>query len=204
MLPKVKVCGLTDVNNALEVVRLGVSYAGCIVNYPASPRSVSLNQAVKVLGAIKKYDASIKTVAVMVDPSEDDVEQVIKTDVADIIQLHGSETPEFCADVQKKISVWKALVVTSEKDIESADLYRPHVSAVLFDAGKGSGELIPLALLEGKQVDVLAGGLGSGTVFERVERVRPSIIDLNSKVESKPGIKDMSKIKLVYKELGIM
>lgn len=193
MKTAVKVCGLTQVENAMKIAASGVSYIGCIVDYPKSNRSVDVEVAQHIMSAVKRVHPKVKCVAVMVDPDLKDVERVSL--FADIMQLHGSETVGFCASARNILPVWKALIVKEKADLQRVEDYRVVCDGILFDAGRGSGVTINKDLLEGQTIDILAGGISIENIERSVRAFTPKIIDLNSKFESSIGVKDDALVK---------
>ena len=137
------------------------------------------------------------------DQSIEYIKNTIKECNYDIAQLHGKESPAYCVELKKSTIVWKAIVVKEKKDIEKAKIYECKVDKILYDGGKGSGEQINFSWLNGIRVDILAGGIGADNIQEAGSKVNPEIIDLNSRIESSHGIKDIQLAKEAIKKIGL-
>jgi len=193
---KVKICGITSLEDALTAVAAGADALG-FVFHPASPRHISPEQAA---GIIKQLPPFIQTVGLFVDEARDTVNTTADRCGLDIIQLHGEETPGYCDSLRRRVI--KAFRV---KDISTLDsLVQYHVSGCLLDAWSpaahgGTGQtfnwgIAAEAVKRGHRI-VLAGGLTPDNVAEAVRRVNPYAVDVSSGVESSPGHKDAEKIR---------
>ena len=204
---KVKVCGLTEVDNALACAEAGADWIG-LNFHPASPRSISVERGAEIVAALIG-EGSAHPVAVFVDRPYTELAEVMKgLGTVDTVQLHGDEDLDF----QLRCSNFKIVRAFRVSDAASLsrmadDLNRafelgvsPH--AVLVDAhvpGQrgGTGRSISLDLLDNLPAHprlILAGGLTPSNVADRVDLVRPWMVDVASGVESSPGVKDISKV----------
>jgi phosphoribosylanthranilate isomerase len=193
---RVKICGITNEADALAAVEAGADALGFMF-YDGSPRHVSVGVAA---GIIRQLPPFVVSVGVFVDPSEQFVDEVIQKCRVMAIQLHGNETPAFCA--RFKIPVIKAFRVHSEETVKQLPQYL--TNAWLLDSfvpGKpgGTGEkfnwdLAIHAKQHGRPI-LLAGGLTPENVEAAVRRVEPYGVDVSSGVESAPGKKDHAKLK---------
>ena len=192
---KVKICGITSLEDALTAVAAGADALG-FVFHPASPRHISPEQAA---GIIKELPPFIQTVGLFVNEARDTVNTTADQCGLDIIQLHGEESPGYCDSVRRRVI--KAFRV---KDISTLDsLVQYHVAGCLLDAWSpaahgGTGQtfswgIAAEAVKRGHRI-VLAGGLTPDNVAEAVRRVNPYAVDVSSGVESSPGRKDAEKI----------
>ncbi|MFA5813761.1 MAG: tryptophan synthase subunit beta [Patescibacteria group bacterium] len=195
MSPKIKICGITNLADAKIIAALGVDYLGFVIDAPESPRRVSPETVKTIVENIKGLFPKVKCVGVFVDQSEIYVRWAVKHCGLDAVQLHDNETPGYCRSLKDAAEVWKAIIIKNKSDVERAEKYRGAADKIMFDAGQGGGEQIDYALLDGVEVDVLAGGLGPDNVNQAVERLQPSIIDMNSKLETVPGKKDIHLVK---------
>lgn len=194
---KVKICGITTVEDGLLCANEGADMLGFVL-YPGSKRFVSLESAVEI---IKGLIANVKKVAVVVNPDQEEVSRIVKSGVFDIIQLHGEESPELVASVP--LQVIKAFRVHPGFDFGTVEAYGEIVP--LFDSfskeergGTGKGfdhSLIPRHL---RRKFILSGGLSSDNVAEAVRAIEPLVIDLSSSLESSPGQKDPAKVKRFF------
>ncbi|HBU07035.1 MAG TPA: tryptophan synthase subunit beta [Candidatus Magasanikbacteria bacterium] len=201
---KTKICGITNLEDAQAISRLGVDYLGFIIGHPESLRSLSLDEVALITFQIKKDFPNTKLVGVFVDKDLEFVREAVKKCNLDAVQLHGEESVEYCLDLKNDVEVFKAFVVKTQDDVVKADKYRSVVNKILFDAGKGSGRQIDFDLLKNVKVDILAGGLNANNVVEAIEKIKPEIVDLNSCLEMSPGKKDISLVAEVIKKIRAM
>ncbi len=199
---RVKICGITCVEDALAAVDAGADAIG-LMRYPPSPRYVSLETAKEIKAALPPL---ISTVAVVVNPDPTEVEALLEWGGVDIIQFHGEESPEFCKAWGRPFI--KAVQVRSRADIEHAAKRYANARALLLDTHHetlrgGTGiafdwEMIPAAI---ESPLILAGGLNPLNVGDAVRRLRPFAVDVSSGVERAPGIKDPEKIGRFIEEV---
>ncbi|XBQ17312.1 MAG: phosphoribosylanthranilate isomerase [Oceanicaulis sp.] len=201
MTIQVKFCGLNDDAAVDAAVDAGADYLGFVI-FPRSPRHVSPETA----GALSRRKGAAKSVAVLVDPDDALLAEVLVKMRPDFIQLHGEESPLRCHDVRQyaEAGVWKALGVAEAGDLSRAGRYRGHVDGFVFDARppKGSsrpgglGQAWDYGLLKGFDPGapwLLAGGLAVDTVAGAVAASGAAGVDVVSGVESAPGVKDLSR-----------
>lgn len=191
---KVKICGITNEEDALQAVDAGADALG-FVFYNLSPRCITFEAAEKI---IRKLPPFVAAVGVFVNNPATFVTSAAERSGINIVQLHGDETPGFCAGLRHKVI--KAFRV---RDITSLDAIRTYpVSGYLLDAyvpgtygGTGltfNWETARIAKQYGPII--LAGGLNPSNVRKAVETVAPYGIDVSSGVESAPGKKDHAKV----------
>jgi phosphoribosylanthranilate isomerase len=181
----VKICGITNREDALAAVDAGARALGFIF-YPASPRHVT---AAQLKPWINEIPAEIWKVGVFVDETPDEIESVGAQLGLDIAQLHGSETPD---RHPQGIRVWKAFRV---KNAQSTVLDYPAAEAILIDGCEydwSQTEHFTRPL-------ILAGGLDENNVRDRIQRARPWAVDVASGIESSPGHKDHARMKKFIK-----
>jgi phosphoribosylanthranilate isomerase len=196
MRTKVKICGITNLDDAFAAVDYGADALG-FVFFKASPRSISHQDAARI---IRKLPPFITTVGVFVDEKFKHVENIIHQTSLDVIQFHGSESPELCNCSR---AVIKAIRVKSLESLEPLDKYKDKVSAFLLDtftpdALGGTGQIFNWDIaVYAKQFGkiILAGGLTPANVIEAVRRVQPYGVDVSSGIESKKGKKDHKKMR---------
>ncbi|MBT3538513.1 tryptophan synthase subunit beta [bacterium] len=194
---KIKICGITNLEDAKQIANLGVDYLGFIIDYQPSPRSLNLDEVAMITTQIKKDFSHIKLVGVFVDKGLDFVREAIISCHLDVVQLHGRESIEYCKDLKNNAEIFKAVIIKNKQDVLKAEKYRGVVDEILFDAGRGSGEEIAFDLLENIEVNILAGGLGFDNVERAVEKINPKVVDLNSCLEMYPGKKDLEIVSQV-------
>jgi phosphoribosylanthranilate isomerase len=191
---KVKICGITNLDDALLAVDAGADALGFVFFGP-SPRNISPEQAGAI---IRRLPPFIQTVGLFVNESLPTINETADACGLDIIQLHGEESAVFCTGVKRR--VLKALRVKDITSLEPMASYQ--VSAFLLDAWSptargGTGQtfnwdIAASAAKEGKIV--LAGGLTTGNITDAIRQVRPYGVDVSSGVEVTPGKKDAVKI----------
>ena len=219
---KVKVCGITSLDQLYELPELGVDYAGFIF-YPPSPRHVL--KAGLTGNEVKKAKIKLYKVGVFVDASYEDVMKRIEEFGLDMVQLHGRETPYECQKIVANIDVIKAFRF-SENDhvIWTIKDYYADSDMFLFDTGVpvskeerenktlygGTGRKFNWNRLKGLHVQkpfFLSGGIEPTDAQTVKEFMKDSVakdmiaVDINSRFETKPGIKDMDKVKHFINEL---
>lgn len=200
----VKVCGITRQQDADLCVNLDVDLIG-FVFHPESPRCMSI----EAVAAIET--PGLMRVGVFVDQTADEVRRTMQFAKLDVAQLHGGQDEEFCRKVGKKrvIKVFWPDQYESRAGLE-ADMERfAHCSRfMLLDAGKSGGgsgatlEWSKLAGLKGVKTWFVAGGLGPDNLAQAVRSCNPCGVDLNSGVESAPGIKDEERLRACIRILG--
>ena len=197
---KVKICGITNVDDALEASELGADALG-FVFYRESPRYVSPDQAKEIIQRLPPF---ITTVGVFVDMPPIEVEEIMRHVSLDMTQLHGHESPDVCVLGRRVI---KAIRVKELIDLERLQHYR--VSAFLLDTYAqesfgGTGQIFNWDIaLHAKQFGkiILAGGLNPGNVEKAVQWVKPYGVDVSSGVEERKGKKDRRKMELFIKRV---
>jgi phosphoribosylanthranilate isomerase len=194
---RVKICGINNLNDAFAAINYGADALG-FVFYPESPRAIIPDEAKKIISSLPPF---ITTIGVFVDKSKKELEKIASYSGIDVIQLHGSEPPEFC-DFSKKVI--KAIRVKELSDIEPLNRYK-NISAFLLDTYSqnvigGTGHIFNWEIaVEAKRFGriILAGGLNPENIEEAVKFVQPYAVDVASGVEgTKKGIKDHKKLKL--------
>jgi phosphoribosylanthranilate isomerase len=191
---RVKICGITNLDDAAEAVRLGAWAIG-LIHYAESPRSVEGAEAVRISTAFRR---KCEIVGVFVNPELDEVAKAVEDEALSMVQLNGEEGPSFCAEVARKtgVKVIKAVHVASAADVHGAEALRTDFH--LFDKrGKGlwggSGESFDWGLLKERRSEVpaiVAGGLRPENVAEAIAATHPYAVDVASGVEAEPGRKD--------------
>ncbi len=198
--PKVKVCGMRDLENIRELVKLKPDYIGFIF-YDKSPRYVGKKIDDDILDAIPH---SIKRVGVFVNASEREMKNIIVQNGLNMIQLHGNESPEICQIMRLSgIEVIKAFSVDESFDFHTIKSYQECCGYFLFDTKTsdygGSGKQFNWRLLDKHTFTkpvFLSGGIGVEDAEKIVQLNNKDIkvIDINSRFETEPGLKDIDAI----------
>ncbi len=194
---KVKICGITNLEDALEAVAHGADALG-FVFFKKSPRYISPSKAKAI---IKKLPPYILSVGVFVNENKKIVEKIVSQTGINVIQLHGDEPPKAC---NLSRPVVKAIRVKSLENLEILSKYKDKVSAFLLDTYTpevfgGSGQIFNWDIaVEAKQFGqiILAGGLTPENIEQAIRWVHPYAVDVSSGVEEEKGKKDHMKIKL--------
>ncbi len=191
---KVKICGITNLGDAAEAVRLGAWAIG-LVHDASSPRVCAADEATRIGAAMRRR---CEVAGVFVNPTLDEVAKAVEDAGLTMVQLSGDEGPSFCTEVARRtgVKVTKAIHVASAADVHGAEVYRTNFH--LFDTARrgswgGTGESFDWNLLRDRRSQVpmvLAGGLRPANVADAIDAVRPFAIDVSSGVEAEPGIKD--------------
>jgi len=195
---KVKVCGITNLEDAEEAVGLGAWAIG-LIHHKDSPRRVKFSDAAEI-GAAFRRDCEI--VGVFVNPTLDRVVEAVANANLSMVQLSGNEGMSFCNEVARRtgVKVIKAIHVVDSGDIRGSEAYRTDFH--LYDTGKagawgGTGKTFDWDLLHDHHSDVpfiIAGGLNPDNVTEAIRVTRPDAVDVASGIESEPGFKDHGKM----------
>lgn len=202
---KIKVCGLKDPENIKAVAALQPDYMG-FINYKLTPRFIE-NLPVDVLNSLP---ASIQKTGVFVNDSLENISALIKEYGFDAIQLHGYENPEFCDALKKRVTVLKAFGMEEDFDFKQLKAYVGYVDYFLFDTKThihgGSGQTFNWQILDKYTLDVpffLSGGLSPDNIEQVLTIKHPKFygVDLNSKFEISPGIKDIEKLSKAFELL---
>lgn len=192
---RVKICGITRAEDALEAVRQGADAIG-LVFYTNSPRNVTLAQAAEI---VSKVPAFVTVVGLFVDAEPAFIQEVLSSVKLDLLQFHGDETPSACRQYSRPYM--KAIRVKNGTNLVQYATDYADAKALLLDAFAdgvpgGTGlvfdwSLIPQSL---SLPIVLAGGLNAENVGLAIEQVRPYAVDVSGGVEASKGIKDVAKI----------
>ncbi len=191
---RVKICGLTNVEDATVAVEAGAWALGVIL-WAGSPRACTLEDAAAIAAT---YRRQVEVCGVFVDATIDEVAFAVDVAKLTMVQLHGDEGPVYCTEVARRTGakVVKAARVGSRSDIQAMERYRTDLH--LLDtrmAGKhgGTGETFDWSLTKLRMSRVpliMSGGLHAGNVAAAIEATRPYAVDVASGVEASPGRKD--------------
>lgn len=202
---KIKVCGLRDAENIEQVAALAPNYMGFIF-YNKTPRFVG-DLSVDTLAAIP---STINKVGVFVDEEIDVINSIIDKYDFDFVQLHGNETPDFCKSLKDNAVVIKAFGIDNDFDFKQLKKYKNKADIFLFDTKTskhgGSGLTFDWNVLDHYDLDVpffLSGGISPENIDEVKNIYHPQFygIDVNSKFEISPGLKDIEKLKQAFNSI---
>lgn len=204
---ELKVCGITTTENIMELIPLKISRLGFIF-YHMSKRYVYGKLIEDGLKAIPKH---IKKTGVFVNAEIAEIEQIINRYQLDSIQLHGDESPEFCNHFRRNVEVIKTISIMNKSSFETAKLYDNACDLFLFDTQSehygGTGKTFDWQWLEEYTLDkpfYLSGGISLEN-FEEIKKLKHHQllgVDVNSRFEIRPGIKDIEKIKQLIKSMN--
>jgi phosphoribosylanthranilate isomerase len=195
---QVKICGLKEAGHVATALRGGAAYLGFVI-FPKSPRYIKSAEA-RPLALMATGIA--KTVAVTVDPDECLIDEILRDLKPDYIQLHGTETPQFCTHVRARgVGVIKAFGVATAADLLPIEGYGASVDMILLDAKPPQDAKIPGGLGHSFDWDILrdfrpsmpwflSGGLTISNARDACTRTGAKMLDLSSGVESAPGLKN--------------
>ena len=200
----VKICGITSVDQALQIAKLGVNAIGVIL-VKESPRYVSPEKKKDIFRNLKQNFPEIKRVSVVKNIP---LELICKKsfEFENVIQLHGDEDISYCKKLRKKfpqIDIWKAFRIKDREDIKEIELFSDFIDTILLDSWNektygGSGIRINPKYLKDLKFSkpwLLAGGISIDWVKQILLDIKPDGIDISSSIEILPGKKDLNKTK---------
>jgi len=200
----VKICGITSVDQALQIAKLGVNAIG-VISVKESPRYVSPEKKKDIFRNLKQNFPGVKRVSVVKNIP---LELICKKsfEFENVIQLHGDEDISYCKKLRKKfpkIEIWKAFRIKEREDIREIELFSDFIDTVLLDSWNektygGSGIRIKSKYLRNLKFSkpwLLAGGISIDWVKQILLDIKPDGIDISSSIEISPGTKDLSKTK---------
>ncbi|NGZ06868.1 MAG: phosphoribosylanthranilate isomerase [Magnetococcales bacterium] len=193
-MPRVKICGITSLEDALAAVAAGADALG-FVFYDRSKRYIAPQEAAKILDGLPPF---ITVTGLFVNAPRDEIRAAAAVCRLDVIQLHGDEAPGECRGLPGRVI--KAIRVGCREDLKGVERFP--VAGLLVDAKVtghygGSGHLFDWSVLTDFNPRVpliLAGGLTPDNVSEAVRQIRPYAVDVSSGVERTPGVKDPNKM----------
>ena len=195
----IKICGITNVEDAAAAVAAGVDALGFNF-YKPSPRYITPQRARQI---IEQLPGSVLTVGVFVNESPELIRSIAAETGIKAVQLHGDESPTYCADLATNLSVFKALAASRDVDIQLAGEYE--VDALLLDTEDrslrgGTGRVFDWSIAQQfKHFTpklILAGGLSPENIEAAIEAVRPYGVDACSSLEDTPGKKNHERMRV--------
>ena len=195
MRVRVKICGITRIEDALLAVENGADAIG-LVFYAPSPRNVTIQQAMLIANQIPAF---VSVVGLFVNAEASFINEVVSQVKLDVLQFHGDETPEYCA--RFKLPFIKAIRVKSDTNLVQCAEDFFSAKALLLDTytegvAGGTGHTFDWTLIPKKMAKpvILAGGLNASNVAQAIEQISPYAVDVSGGVELSKGIKDALKI----------
>ncbi len=199
---RIKVCGITNLEDALAAVEAGVDALGFIF-HEKSPRYVD-PETVRLI--IEQLPPFVNTVGVFVDRDCGEAEEIIRFCGLSCAQLHGQEPPDYCERLARAAApcqIIKAMRVGEQLHAEDVAPYHAHVRAFLLDTYRkgqqgGTGQTFDWPLIPRLNLQrnfILAGGLDASNIRAAIEAAQPYGVDVNSGVESSPGRKDHALVR---------
>ncbi len=200
-MPAVKVCGITQKEDAMCLASLGVWALG-FVFVPGSPRCVTPE---KVRDIVHLLSGKVLTVGVFQNEDYREIERIRRFCGLDLVQLHGDEDPSLCRRLKK--GVIKAFGVEESFPLRSVEAYKGCISYILFDTARGTKKggtgvpfvwetIVPVVATSPHPV-IVAGGLKVENIPSLLRVLRPFAVDVNSGVEIAPGVKDITKVRQI-------
>jgi phosphoribosylanthranilate isomerase len=200
-----KICGLSTEAAVATAVAEGAAFVGFIF-YPPSPRAVSAEKAAELCAGAPRTVARVGT---FVDADDDAIASVLEAAPIDILQFHGNESPARVADAKARFArpVMKAVSIAGAEDVAASIQYEDVADMLLFDAKPprctdalpgGNGLAFDWGLIAGRSWRrpwMLSGGLNAELLPEAVRISGAKMVDVSSGVESRPGVKDLGKIR---------
>ncbi|UCF01224.1 MAG: phosphoribosylanthranilate isomerase [Deltaproteobacteria bacterium] len=201
MTVRIKICGITNKEDALAATHLGADALGFI--FAASPRKISVERAREIIKALPPF---VKTVGVFVDEDPERVSSIAAMCGLDILQLHGSESVDYCSSFDRRVI--KAVRLQSRDDLDNLSQYVSVVDTLLLDTYLpnrlgGTGITFDWKLaVEARRYGriILAGGLNPENVAAAISMVKPYAVDASSGLERSPGVKDHEKMAQFMRE----
>jgi phosphoribosylanthranilate isomerase len=197
MRVRVKICGITNVEDAIAAVDAGADALGFMF-FEQSKRNVTFTQAAEIIRELPPF---VARVGVFVNASRDFIDKAVDSTGIDTLQLHGEETPAFCTELAP-CTIIKAFRIRDRASLDECLNYRSYGWLLdSFVAGAQGGTGVPFnwdVAAEATKLSrmvIVAGGLKPETVADAVRKIRPYGVDVSSGVEASPGKKDHAKIR---------
>jgi phosphoribosylanthranilate isomerase len=206
---RVKICGITQAEQATAIAHLGATSLGFIC-VAGTPRYIAPDRIRVIRDAIAHYP--VDRVGVFLNASLQEICEVVAIAHLSSVQLHGTESPEFCYQLRRalpQIEIIKALRVKTPEALSQANFYQSWVDALLLDAYHpnlpgGTGETLDWSKLQTFHPDcpwLLAGGLNPDNVLDALRLTNPNGIDLSSGIENAPGDKNLEQVANLFNQL---
>lgn len=213
-----KICGLTDCDQACEIAAMGVDAIG-VIGVTDTPRFAEPNQRRAIFQRLTQEHPALNRVWVVADPSDELLASALSGEgKPSVVQLHGEESPQRCAELRllyPGTKWWKALRLRGEADLNGIDAYAADVDALLLDAWSpkqlgGTGHRLDPAWLERLETRIssdlpwwLAGGISAEWVPTLLHQVSPFGLDASSRLEHSPGVKDLRRVEALIEAVRV-
>ena len=193
---RVKICGISSAEMALEAVEQGADAIG-LVFYPPSPRCVSIEQAADIVAALPAF---VTAVGLFVNEQADEIKNIITETRINLLQFHGNECPDYCAGFD--FPYIKALRMSDDIDLVKLKSDYSQAQSLLLDTYRagvpgGTGEAFDWDRIPEELAGeiILAGGLDASNITRAIQTVKPYAVDVSGGVESAKGVKSPEKIR---------
>ncbi len=208
----VKICGITSIEQAVQVAELGTNAIG-IIAVEESPRYIFPEKKKAIFKKLKDLYPNIDRVLVVKNrPIDSIIRNFLGEPNETIIQLHGDEDIKYCQRLKElipNIGLWKAFRIRNKEDLNRIKPYEKFIDAILLDSWNketygGSGKRIEQKYLEDISFSKpwwIAGGVSREWIDDILKNIKPNGIDISSSVETSPGIKDLEKTRQIIKEI---
>ena len=208
----VKICGITSIDQAIQVAELGANAIG-IISVDESPRYIAPKKKKEIFKTLKYLYPNIERVSV---EKNTPIDLIIKNFLGEpnesVIQLHGDEDIDYCQKLKQRIpniGLWKAFRIKNKEDLNKITKYEQFLDAIVLDSWNketygGSGKRIEETYLKDlsfRKPWWLAGGVSQEWIDEILREIKPNGIDISSSVEISPGKKDIDKVGLIINEV---
>lgn len=208
---RVKICGITKPEQGRAIAELGATALGFIC-VPASPRYVTPEQ---IRAVVVQLPDSVDRIGVFANAAIADISWVVAKGGLSAVQLHGSESPDFCRQLRRElpeVELLKALKVRTPENLQYAEIYADCTDTLLLDAYHpqllgGTGKTldwVALGQFRSPRPWFLAGGLTPENILDALKEVQPNGIDLSSGVERSPGDKDLERVTCLFETIRRM
>jgi phosphoribosylanthranilate isomerase len=212
----IKICGVTKVEQALAIASISEVNAIGFVHVANTPRYLAIAQIKQMCEVLEHFE--VDRIGLFLNSEIDQILSVVEQTGINGIQLHGDESPSFCAELRQKLSetlpnilLIKALRLRDRSNLLEISNYLPYINKLIVDAydpllAGGTGKTIDWSILTDFQPGcewLLAGGIKPENVATAIAQTRPNGIDVSSGVEQKPGNKDLTKIAQLIAAISI-
>ena len=205
-MPKIKICGITNIKDALKACEYGADALGFV--FSKSPRMIGIKAAAKIITELPLFVAKV---GVFVNAEKNDVLEAIKVCKLDAVQFHGEEDDKYCAFFKKYSKIIKSFRIKDKTSIKTLKNYN-NIDAFLFDSYTkniygGTGKTFPhkiISKLHLKKPIIIAGGINEENFRKIIYLLNPFALDISSSIELRPGKKSIKLLKNMIKAVKSM